>query len=80
MIDAILEMHSLVFHANIDADNRSEYLRKYQGSLKQLESLTRVAHERKMITHKQTDNLSRIYESLNKQSAAWRKKAKQAIV
>jgi len=76
MIEVVLYMHSLAFHANTDTERRAEYLRSYLGSLKQVESLTRVAHERRMITHRQTDNLFRIYESLQKQASAWRKKSK----
>jgi len=76
MIDVALEMHSLIYYANTLVDERAEYLKRYLGQLERLRSLTRIAHERRILTHGQDAMLQEMYESVGKQAAAWRKKSK----
>jgi len=75
MLDVILEMHSQIYYANTHVDERAEYLKHYLGQLERLRSLTRIAHEKRILTHRQSDMLCEMYESVGKQAAAWRKKA-----
>jgi len=80
MVEVVMDMHALMYDANMNKDKRAEYLRQYIGRLRKLELLTRVAHEKRVLTHKQADYLSRVYESLNKQATAWRNKSKKFVV
>jgi len=77
LLDIVLTMHSLIHDANTLVDERDVYLKRYLGELGKLKSLTRVAHERRIFTHGQNDNLCQLYESVEKQATAWKKKTIQ---